>query len=58
MTRLEACLFLRHIAGIGMMRSHKLLAYFETPEAIFACDFSNPPEIEGLGTNDWEVLKQ
>ncbi len=58
MTRLEACLFLRHIAGIGMMRSHKLLAYFETPEAIFACDFSNPPEIEGLGTNDWEALKQ
>lgn len=57
MKRLEACLLLEALPGMGWHRAQKIVAHFGSPEAVFE---SNPKEwsaIEGLGDKVCKNLK-
>ncbi len=58
MTRLEACLLLNAIPGIGLQRSLKLTQYFGSPEAIFNASFQDWIRVEGIGDFVCQALKQ
>ena len=57
MTRLEACLLLRLIPGIGNIRSRKLVEHFKSPEAIFEGDADRVLTIDGIGTVQLTSIK-
>lgn len=56
MTRLEACLYLRLLPGIGPIRAHKLVTHFGSPEAVFS-QSSVWETADGLGTVVHRALK-
>jgi excinuclease UvrABC nuclease subunit len=49
MKRLEACLLLQSLPGMGLHRSVKLVSHFGSAEAVFSASFKDWIEVEGLG---------
>jgi DNA processing protein len=49
MNRLEACLLLQSIPGMGMHRCVKIVSHFGSPEAVFEASFREWIKVEGLG---------
>ena len=49
MKRLEACLLLQSLPGMGLHRSVKLVSHFGSVEAVFSASFKDWIEVEGLG---------
>lgn len=58
MTRLEACLFLRLIPGIGNIRAHKLVDFCQAAEQVFMGDLDRLLNIDGIGTVQVAALKK
>jgi DNA processing protein len=57
MNRLQACLFLRFIPGLGNIRSRRLWEFSESPEDIFERSIEDFQSLEGIGTVHLEHLK-
>lgn len=57
MNRLEACLYLRHLPGIGPIKEQKLMAHFSSPEAIFEAFPKELEGVEGIGSKHSSILK-
>ena len=51
MKRLEACLLLQSLPGMGLHRSVKLVSHFGSAEAVFFCSasFKDWVKVKGLG---------
>ncbi|MGI9541182.1 MAG: helix-hairpin-helix domain-containing protein [Flavobacteriaceae bacterium] len=49
MKRLEACLLLEALPGMGWHRAQKIIAHFGSPEAVFESNPKKWSAIEGLG---------
>ena len=57
MNRLQACLFLRFIPGLGNIRSRKLWEFSDSPEAIFERSPKDFQTLEGIGSVHLQHLK-
>ena len=61
MKRLEACLILQALPGMGFHRAVHMLTHFGTAEAVFEASFKEWKEVEGIGEivcnqlKDWKV---
>ena len=51
MNRLQACLFLRMIPGLGNVSAKKLWEFSPSPQAIFDLSTEDFHKLEGIGTN-------
>jgi excinuclease UvrABC nuclease subunit len=49
MKRLEACLLLQSLPGMGLHRSVKLVSHFGSAEAVFSASFKDWVKVKGLG---------
>mgnify|MGYP001181881204 len=49
MKRLEACLILQALPGMGFHRAVHMLTHFGTAEAVFEASFKEWKEVEGIG---------
>lgn len=58
MKRLEACLLLQSLPGMGLHRSVKLVSHFGSAEAVFSASFKDWIEVEGLGERLCKELSQ
>ena len=58
MKRLEACLLLQSLPGMGLHRSVKLVSHFGSAEAIFSASFKDWMEVEDLGEGLCKELAQ
>ena len=58
MKRLEACLILQSLPGMGLHRSVKLVSHFGSAEAVFSASFKDWIEVEGLGERLCKKLSQ
>lgn len=63
MKRLEACLILQALPGMGFHRAVHMLTHFGTAEAVFEASFKEWKEVEGIGEivcnqlKDWKVYQ-
>lgn len=57
MTRLEACLLLQSIPGMGTYRCVKMLNHFGSAKAVFEASYSDWLSVEGLGSQVCDALK-
>lgn len=57
MNRLEACLYLRLLPGIGPVKEQKLLNHFSTPEAIFEASDKEWNALDGIGSHFLETIR-
>lgn len=57
MNRLQACLFLRMIPGLGNVSAKKLWEFSPSPQAIFDRSPEDFLKLEGIGTNLLVILK-
>jgi DNA processing protein len=57
MNRLEACLYLRFLPGIGPVKEQKLLAHFSSPEAIFDASDKEWTAVMGVGKNVLKTIR-
>ena len=57
MNRLEACLYLRFLPGIGPVKEQKLITHFSTPEAIFEASDKEWSALEGIGSRFLKIIR-
>jgi len=58
MNRLEACLLLHCLPGLGWQRSLKMVEHFDTPEAIFSHSRKEWERVEGIGSVVCDALRR
>jgi ERCC4-type nuclease len=58
MKRLEACLLLESLPGMGWHRSQKMVTHFGSPEGIFQANIKDWNDVEGLGAKVCKELNR
>lgn len=57
MNRLEACLLLESLPGMGWNRAQRMVTHFGSPEAIFLAKHQDWESVEGIGEKGCNALK-